>query len=46
MKQRETWPIQKLLARRQQQQLRRWLREDETLSDTEEMVCICEPETG
>jgi hypothetical protein len=26
--------------------LRRWLREIETLSDREEMVCICEPEVG
>jgi hypothetical protein len=35
-----------LLARRKQQVLRRWLREVETLSDTEKLVCICEPEVG
>jgi hypothetical protein len=26
--------------------LRRWLRHTENLSDTEEMVCICEPKVG
>jgi hypothetical protein len=35
-----------LLARRQQQVLRRWLREVETLSDTEEMIWIRELESG
>jgi hypothetical protein len=42
----EKWHVQKLLARRQQQVLRRWLREVETLSDTEKVVYICEPEVG
>jgi hypothetical protein len=47
MKQKEKWPIQKLLAKRQQQQMRRWLREVENLSDTEEkVVYICEPKVG
>jgi hypothetical protein len=36
------WPIQKLLARKQQHELRKWLRYAENLSDIE-MVCICEP---
>jgi hypothetical protein len=29
------WPVQKLLARKQQQELRKWLRYVENLSDTE-----------
>jgi hypothetical protein len=33
------------LARKQQQELRKWLRYVESLSDTE-LVCICEPEVG
>jgi hypothetical protein len=38
------WLVQKLLARKQQQELRRWLRHTENLSDIElEMVYICEP---
>jgi hypothetical protein len=41
------WHVQKLLARKQQQELRKWLRHVETLSDTEEeLIHICEPETG
>jgi hypothetical protein len=39
------WPVQKLLARKQQQELRKWMRYDESLSDTE-LVCMCEPEVG
>jgi hypothetical protein len=39
------WPVQKLLARKQQQELRKWLRYDEILSDIE-LVCIYEPEVG
>jgi hypothetical protein len=36
-----------LLARKQQQELKKWLRYAENLSDTEEeLVCICEPEIG
>jgi hypothetical protein len=39
--------VQKLLARKKQQELRRWLRELENLSDTEEeLIHICEPEIG
>ena len=41
----EKWPVQKLLARKQQQELRKWLRYAKSLSDTE-LVCICEPEVG
>jgi hypothetical protein len=41
------WLVQKLLARKQQQELRRWLREVENLSDIEEKVIhICEPKIG
>jgi hypothetical protein len=39
------WPVQNLLARKQQQELKKWLRYAENLSDTE-LVCICEPEVG
>jgi hypothetical protein len=46
MTQKIKWHVQKLLARRKQQQLRRWLREVETLSDTKKVVYICEPESG
>jgi hypothetical protein len=43
----EKWHVQKLLARKKQQELRRWLRELENLSDTEEeLIHICEPEIG
>jgi hypothetical protein len=43
----EKWPVQKLLARKQQQAVRRWMRYDENLNDIEEeLVCICEPEVG
>jgi hypothetical protein len=43
----EKWPVQKLLARKQQQAVRRWLRYDEKLNDIEEeLVFICEPEVG
>ena len=37
--------VQNLLARKQQQELRKWLRYVETPSDTE-LVCICEIEVG
>jgi hypothetical protein len=44
---REKWLVQKLLARKQKQELRRWLRELENLSDTkEEQIHICESEIG
>jgi hypothetical protein len=43
----EKWPVQKLLARKQQQEVRRWLRYDENLNEAEEeLVCIYEPEVG
>jgi hypothetical protein len=34
------------LVRRKQQVVRRWLREVETLNDTEKVVYICEPKVG
>jgi hypothetical protein len=41
------WHVQKLLARKKQQELKRWLRHVENLSDIEEKVIhICEPEIG
>jgi hypothetical protein len=47
MKGKVKWPIQQLISRKQKQMLKRWLRQVENLSDTEEeMVYICEPEIG
>jgi hypothetical protein len=47
LKRKVKWPVQKLMSRRQQQMLKRWLRHAKNLSDTEEeVVHICEPETG
>jgi hypothetical protein len=46
MKKKIKWHVQTLLARRKQQHLRRWLREFETLSDTEKVVYICETKSG
>jgi hypothetical protein len=47
MKQREKWPIQQLVSRRQQQMLRRWLRHAENLSNTgRKVIHICETEVG
>jgi hypothetical protein len=47
LKRKVKWHVQKLLARKQQQELRRWLREVENLSDIEEKVThICEPNIG
>jgi hypothetical protein len=46
MKKRVKWSVHRLLARRKQHVLRRWLREVETLSGIEEMVCICKLEVG
>jgi hypothetical protein len=42
------WPVRELMARRQRRLLRRWLRYVENLGATEEeeLVHICEPETG
>jgi hypothetical protein len=46
VKRRETWHVQKLLSRRKQKLLRRWLREVEILTETEKLVLICEPKVG
>jgi hypothetical protein len=47
LKRKVKWPIQKLLARKQQHVVSRWLRHAENLSDTEhEMVYIYELEIG
>ena len=42
------WPVRELMVKRQQRLLRRWLRYVETLRpiEKEEMVQVCEPETG
>jgi hypothetical protein len=40
------WPVKELMARRQRRLLRGWLRHAENLDGPEEMVQICEPETG
>jgi hypothetical protein len=41
------WPVHKLLARRQQQVVRKWLRHVENLSSIEEKVIhTCELEIG
>jgi hypothetical protein len=40
------WLVKKLLARRQQRLLRRWLRYVKSLRAIEEMVHACEPEAG
>ena len=45
LKRKVKWPVRRLLAKKQQQELRKWLRCVESLSDTE-LVCICEPEVG
>jgi hypothetical protein len=40
------WPVNKLLARRQQRQLIKWSRYVESLRPTKEMVHVCELEAG
>jgi hypothetical protein len=40
------WPVKELMARRQRRLLRGWLRYAENLNRPEEMVQMCEPETG
>jgi YesN/AraC family two-component response regulator len=40
------WPVKELMARRQRRLLKGWLRHAENLDRPEEMVQICEPETG
>jgi hypothetical protein len=46
LKKKEKFHVEKLLTEKQQHVLKRWLRHAENLSDTEEMVHICETETG
>jgi hypothetical protein len=46
MKTKVNWPVKELMARRQHKLLRGWLRHTENLDGPEEMVQICEPETG
>jgi hypothetical protein len=46
MRTKEKWPVKELMARRQCRLLRGWLRHDENLDEPEEMVQVCEPETG
>jgi hypothetical protein len=46
LRRKEKWPDKKLLARRQQRLLRRWLRYVKNLRPIEEMVCAYEPEAG
>jgi hypothetical protein len=43
MKRKVKWPVKKLLAKRQQRLLRRWLRYVKSLRAIEEMVHACEP---
>jgi hypothetical protein len=45
-KPKEKWPVKELMARRQHRLLRGWLRHAENLDGPEEMVQVCEPETG
>jgi hypothetical protein len=40
------WKVKELMARRQRRLLRGWLRYAENLDGPEEMVQVCEPETG
>jgi hypothetical protein len=46
MKTKEKWPVKELMARRQHRLLRGWLRHAENLNGPEEVVQVCEPETG
>jgi len=46
MKNKFKWPIKRLLAKGQHQLLNRWLRYVEILKGEEEVVHICELETG
>jgi hypothetical protein len=43
MKKIAKWLVQKLLAKRKQEELWRWLIHDENLIPIEKMVYICEP---
>jgi hypothetical protein len=40
------WPVKELMVRRQRRLLKGWLMYTETLNGPEEMVRVCEPETG
>jgi hypothetical protein len=46
MKTKEKWLVKELMARRQHRLLRGWLRHAENLDELEEVVQVCEPETG
>jgi hypothetical protein len=46
MKKKVKWPVKILLTRGKQRMLRRWVSYVESLKDEEEVVHICEPETG
>jgi hypothetical protein len=46
MRTKEKWPVKELMAKRQQRLLRGWLRHAENLNGPEEVVQVCEPETG
>jgi hypothetical protein len=46
MRKKDNWPVRQLVSKSQQHILRKWLRHDENLSSTEEMVCICDPKVG
>jgi hypothetical protein len=46
MKMKEKWPVKELMARRQHRLLRGWLRHAKNLDEPEEMVQVCELETG
>jgi hypothetical protein len=45
-KPKEKWPVKELMVRRQCRLLKGWLRYAENLNGPEEMVQVCEPETG
>jgi hypothetical protein len=46
MKMKEKWSVKELMARRQCRLLRGWLRHIENLDGPEELVQVCELETG
>jgi hypothetical protein len=46
MRTKSKWPVKELMDKRQQRLLSGWLRHVENLNETEEMVQVCEPETG
>ena len=47
MRMKVKWPVKELVAKRQRRMIRGWMRHVESLrNDEEEMVQLCEPETG